>query len=96
MNFQDNLSAMPDISHLSGLDILDAQGKLGSLKLYNALAQEFDNRLDSAAAERGLSLFAEHTADARANPGKHPNIDLLFKVKTENLVLQLRPVEARS
>ena len=107
MNFQDNLSAMPDISHLSGLDILDAQGKvlhhipavqgkLGSLKLYNALAQEFDNRLDSAAAKRGLSLFAEHTADARANPGKHPNIDLLFKVKTENLVLQLRPVEARS
>jgi len=107
MNFQDNLSAMPDISHLSGLDVLDAQGKvlhhipavqgkLGSLKLYNALAQEFDNRLDSAAAERGLSLFAEHTADARANPGKHPNIDLLFKVKTENLVLQLRPVEARS
>ena len=72
------------------------QGKLGSLKLYNALAQEFDNRLDSAAAERGLSLFAEHTADARTNPGKHPNIDLLFKVKTENLVLQLRPVEARS
>lgn len=106
MNFQDNLSAMPDISHLSGLDILDAQGKvlhhipavqgkLGSLKLYNALAQKFDNRLDPA-AERGLFLFAEHTADARANPGKHPNIDLLFKVKTENLVLQLRPVEARS
>ena len=65
MNFQDNLSAMPDISHLSGLDVLDAQGKvlhhipavqgkLGSLKLYNALAQEFGNRLDSAAAERGL------------------------------------------
>ena len=61
MNFQDNLSAMPDISHLSGLDVLDAQGKvlhhipavqgkLGSLKLYNALTQEFDNRLDSAAA----------------------------------------------
>lgn len=59
MNFQDNLSAMPDISHLSGLDVLDAQGKvlhhipavqgkLGSLKLYNALTQEFDNRLDPA------------------------------------------------
>ena len=59
MNFQDNLSAMPDISHLSGLDVLDAQGKvlhhipavqgkLGSLKLYNTLAQKFDNRLDSA------------------------------------------------
>ena len=105
MNFQDNLSTMPDISHLSGFDILDAQGKvlhhipavqgkLGSLKLYNALAQEFDNRLDSAAAERGLSLFAEHTADARANPGKHPNIDLLFKVKAENASLILKPLAA--
>ena len=105
MSFQENLSSMPDISHLNGLDILDAQGKvlhripavqgkLGSLKLYNALAHEFGNRLDSAAAERGLALFAEHTADARAHPGKHPNIDLLFKVKTENLVLQLRPITA--
>ena len=26
MNFQDNLSTMPDISHLSGFDVLDAQG----------------------------------------------------------------------
>ena len=33
MNFQDNLSAMPDISHLSGLDVLDAQGKVLVLQL---------------------------------------------------------------
>lgn len=107
MSFQDSLSAMPDISYLSGLDVLDAQGKvlhhipavqgkLGSFKLYNALTQELDNRLDFVAAERGLSLFAEHTADARTSPDKHPNIDLLFKAKTGNLVLQLRPIETRS
>jgi len=27
-----------------------------------------------------LSLYAEHTADAEDNPGKHPNIDKLFNV----------------
>ena len=53
MIFQDNLATMPAIDHLSGLDILDkegnvvhhipnAPGKQGSLKLYHALAQEFD------------------------------------------------------
>ncbi|EGZ44756.1 DUF2322 family protein [Neisseria wadsworthii] len=105
MNFQDNLANLPDISHLSGLDVQDtagntlhhipaAPGKLGSLKLYNALAQEFNGALNAQAAERGLTLFAEHVADAQANPGKHPNIDLLFKVKNENLTLQLKPLNA--
>ena len=101
MSFQDNLAAMPAIDHLSGLDILDkegnvvhhipnAPGKQGSLKLYHALAQEFDGKLDAAAAERGLAWFA----DAEANPGKHPNIDLLFKVKAENISLTLKPLVA--
>lgn len=104
MNFQDNLAAMPDIGHLSGLDVCSsdgqtihhipaAPGKLGSLKLYNALAQEFDGRLDAAAAAKGIDLFAEHVADARANPGKHPNIDLLFRVPNENMNLKLVPIQ---
>ncbi len=33
----------------------------------------------------GLTLFAEHTNDAEKNPGKHPNIDRLFKVIEEEL-----------
>jgi len=52
MAFQDNLAAMPDISSLSGLDVCGenggvlhhipaAPGKLGSLKLYNALAERY-------------------------------------------------------
>lgn len=102
MSFQDNLATLPSIDHLSGLDVLSdgetvhhipaAPGKLGSLKLYHALAQEFNGVLNREAAERGLALFAEHVADAEANPGKHPNIDLLFKVKAENLNLQLQPL----
>ena len=32
------------------------------------------------AAKQGLDIFAEHTVDARANPGKHPNIDRLLTI----------------
>lgn len=105
MPFQDNLDAMPPVDHLSGLNIENAEGeilhhipaapgKLGSLKLYHALAQEFGGILDARAAERGLVWFAEHTADALANPGKHPNIDLLLRVGSEGLTLRLKPLEA--
>ncbi len=65
MAFQDNLAAMSDISRLSGLDVCGenggvlhhipaAPGKLGSLKLYNALAERFGGILDGEAAEQGL------------------------------------------
>ncbi len=105
MTFQENLAQMPDIAHLRGLDVCDhenkvlhhipaVEGKLGSLKLYHALAQRFDGVLDAAAAEQGLAWFAEHTADALANAGKHPNVDLLLRVRDEGLTLQLKPLAA--
>lgn len=104
MDFKTNLDSLPTIDHLSGLNVLDdgkaihhipaAPGKLGSLRVYNALAQQFDGKLDRTSAQKGLELFAEHTADARQNPGKHPNIDLLFQVVNENLHYKLEPVLA--
>ena len=33
-----------------------------------------------SAAKEALELYAERAINARANPGKHPNIDLLFRV----------------
>ncbi|MDO4696033.1 MAG: DUF2322 family protein [Neisseria sp.] len=105
MAFQDNLAQMPDIARLSGLNVISADGqtlhhipaapgKLGSLKLYNALFEQFGGTLDAAAAEQGLIWFAEHLSDAEAHPGKHPNIDLLLKVRNENLTLSLQPIAA--
>lgn len=102
MNFKENLEKMPSIDHLSGLDIVDEngtiihsiaaiEGKLGSLKLYNALAQQFSGQLNVAAATQGLAWFAEHVTDAQHNIGKHPNIDLLIKVKENQLVYTLQP-----
>lgn len=106
MNFQDYLATFPSIDHLGGLDVQDAdgktvhhipavQGKLGSLKLYNALAERFDGKLDKEAAEQGLIWFAEHVADARAHPGKHHNIDLLEKVVQSGETLLLKPLAAQ-
>ena len=103
MAFKDNLAKMPDIAHLQRLDILDAaggtvhsipavEGKLGSLKLYNALAQNFSGCLNAQAAAQGLAWFAEIVDDAREHAGKHPNIDLLLQVQEQGLQYTLKPI----
>lgn len=102
MDFKAHLATLPTIDHLVGLNVWDdekvihhipaQEGKLGSLRVYNALAQQFDGKLDRTSAQKGLEIFAEHTADARQNPGKHPNIDLLFKVIEEELSYRLEPL----
>ncbi|MFY1027485.1 hypothetical protein CFY87_09915 [Actinobacillus seminis] len=99
MDFKTVLDSLPAIDHLQGLDVVSnekvihhipaIQGKLGSLRVYHALAQQFNGKLDRTCAEKGLQLFAEHTEDAKQNPGKHPNIDLLLRVIAENLEYQL-------
>lgn len=103
MNFKDYLVQMPDVAHLSGLDVRDAsgqvvhhipavEGKLGSLKLYHALAVQFDGVLNAQTATQGITWFAEHADDARENMGKHPNVDLLLKVQNEQLTFTLVPL----
>lgn len=89
MSFSENLATLPSIDHLAALEILDGEhviarienkpGSAGSVRVYHALAQEF-GALTNAAAQKGLQLYAEHTEDARAFPGKHPNIDRLFSL----------------
>lgn len=102
MQFKDYLTTFPAIDSLSGLDVLNLdgevvhtipaiEGKLGSLKLYNALAEKFDCQLNAESAQQGLIWFAEHLDDAKQNPGKHPNIDLLLKVVAEKSQLTLKP-----
>ncbi|WP_374318619.1 DUF2322 family protein [Aquabacterium sp.] len=90
MAFADNLKALPPVSHLAALKLIDAQGQVaatienkpgqaGSLAVYAALAAKHGG-INVAAAQEGLDIYAEHTADSRANPGKHPNIDRLLTV----------------
>ena len=87
MSFADNLSALPDsegtrlrLRNEDGIEcavIENAPGTAGSFKLYAHLASKFDN-ITPQAARLGIELYAEHTEDARQNPGKHPNIDRLL------------------
>lgn len=86
--FKDNLQQLPSIDGVQRIDLIDGNGavvasienqpgKQGSLAVYQYLKHVFGN-LDPKAAEHGLAVFAEHTADARNRPGAHPNIDRLL------------------
>jgi hypothetical protein len=88
MTFADQLKQLPGISHLAAIQLIDATGETvgmvenkpgqtGSLAVYNHLAQLY-GAITPDAAKKGLELYAEHTEDARANPGRHPNIDRLL------------------
>ena len=91
MNFAERLKTLPAVHHLAALQLLDASGQTvatienkpgqaGSLAVYHALAQLHGGTITPVAAAQGLEWYAEHTVDARANPGKHPNIDRLLDV----------------
>ncbi|MDD5298478.1 MAG: DUF2322 family protein [Rhodocyclaceae bacterium] len=86
--FTDTLKQLPGISHLAAVRLLDESGEVvatienkpgqaGSVAVYNHLAQTF-GAITPEAARRGLELYGEHTEDARAHPGRHPNIDRLI------------------
>lgn len=103
-SFAANLKKLPGISHLAAIDLFDAEGDAvarvenkpgsqGALAIYNHLAQTY-GAITPEAARKGLDLFAEHTADARAHPGKHPNIDRLFTLIKDKKTLRIKHVFA--
>ena len=104
MAFADNLKALPPVAHLAALELLNAAGELvarienkpgqaGSLAVYAALAAKHGS-INPAAATEGLEVYSEHTTDARANPGKHPNIDRLIELVRNGQSLVARTIAA--
>ena len=100
--FKDNLQQLPPIDGVQRIDLVDADGavvasienqpgKQGSLAVYQYLKQAFGD-LDATAAEHGLVVFAEHTADARERPGAHPNIDRLLAIAAGGAPLSIRVI----
>lgn len=100
MAFAETLKQLPGVSHLAGLQLIDANaqiiatienkpGQTGSLAVYNHLAQTF-GAITPEAAKKGLDLYAEHVEDARANVGKHPNIDRLLNLTTTEQTLRVK------
>ena len=82
MAFADNLLQLPSIDGLAALHLRDASG---------TLVASIENK---PGKQEGLELFAEHTADAHANPGAHPNIDRLLQIIESGQSLQVERVEA--
>jgi hypothetical protein len=106
MQFSEILASLPSIDHLAAIELFAAgeeqtpiarienkPGSAGSVRLYHALLQEF-SAITVDAANKGLELYAEHTADAVAFPGKHPNIDRLIQVKESGQVLSAKLIAA--
>lgn len=102
--FAENLKKLPGISHLAAIDLFDRDGarvatienkpgQAGSLAVYNHLAQ-IHGAITPEAAARGIELYAEHGDDARANPGKHPNIDRLIALAAGGDTLRIKHVFA--
>ncbi|MBN8761638.1 MAG: hypothetical protein ABS91_02470 [Thiobacillus sp. SCN 64-35] len=89
MAFADTLNALPEaegaelvLTGAAGVEvavIANAPGTAGSFRVYAYLAGKY-GAIDAAAAAEGLAIYAEHTEDARAHPGRHPNIDRLFPI----------------
>jgi len=104
MAFAENLKQLPKVSHLAALQLIDATGEVvatienkpgqtGSLAVYNHLAQ-LHGALTADAAKKGLELYAEHTTDAQAHPGKHPNIDRLIALVAAGGQLRVKQIFA--
>ncbi len=105
MAFADTLKTLPGVSHLAALQLIDAvsgdvvatiehkPGQIGSLAVYNHLLQTF-GAITPVAAARGLDLYGEHSTDARANPGKHPNVDRLIALCASGKTLRAKAIPA--
>ncbi|MFM0049507.1 DUF2322 family protein [Caballeronia grimmiae] len=102
--FKDNLAQLPSIDGIERIDLIDGKGavaasienkpgKQGSLAVYHYLKQAFGT-LDATAAEHGLAVFAEHTADARNRPGAHPNVDRLLDIVAGGEALRMDVIAA--
>lgn len=98
--FATNLKSLPKVSHIESIALTDAEGnqvalienkpgQAGSLSVYNHLAQMW-GAINAEAAAKGLEIYAEHTEDARAHPGKHPNIDRLFDILKTGQALRVK------
>ncbi|MFN7195298.1 MAG: DUF2322 family protein [bacterium] len=103
-SFKDNLESFPTAEGIARVELLDAAGRVtgtvenrpgsqGSVRLYLELQRRFGT-LTAEAAREGCALYAEHHADARLNPGKHPNVDRLLAVADGGVALSMRVVRA--
>ena len=100
--FKEVLDTLPNVDHVKKIklyavdgsfvdDIENLQGTQGSLKVYFYLHKTF-KEINLEAAQKGLELFSEHTAEAKKHAGKHPNIDRLINIFQTNNILRVETI----
>ena len=100
--FNKNLSTLANADHVQRMVLFNSDGaevsvienkpgSQGSIKVYHHLLQKWGS-INVEAAREGLAIYAEHTADAQGNVGKHPNIDRLLNVVASGKVLAVEIV----
>lgn len=100
--FSEILTTLENTDHLLAVELFDVVGQpvaridnvpgsSGSVRVYSHLAKQW-GEINAEAAKAGLQLYAEHTEDARTNPGKHPNIDRLLRLLENTQSLQVKLV----
>ncbi|WP_342118082.1 DUF2322 family protein [Pseudoduganella sp. OTU4001] len=100
--FSNNLAMLPAADSIAAIELIDQSGvpvgrienrpgQAGSVRVYSWLAETF-GAITPEAAELGLKIYAEHTEDARANPGNHPNIDRLLQLTTPAQTLLVKGI----
>lgn len=100
--FAENLEHLSSVDAIAALELYgdghtpevvieNQPGSRGALAVYYHLAIQHGG-ITPKAAQEGLDLFAEHTEEARAKPGKHPNIDRLFQIIEEELFYSVKAI----
>jgi len=88
--FSDFLAELETTDQIQKIELMNPAGEIvglienkpgsqGSVRVFNHLFKKWGS-ITKDAAKDGLKIYAEHTADAEENPGKHPNIDRLLNV----------------
>ena len=89
--------AAKEITEISGTQALAVVGDVSSwsdcVAAVEKVVKEF-GAIDALAAQKGLRIYAEHTADAESFPGKHPNIDRLIEIAAKKQALAVRLIAA--
>ncbi len=103
--FSDVLLTLDDASHVQRIELFNPDGSAagiidnkpgsqGSIKVFYHLYRMY-GEISLDAAVEGLSLYAEHTADAENCPGKHPNVDRLLNILEDEQPLTVKVTESK-
>lgn len=103
--FNENLAELPATEHIQTIELYgdnsqpdciieNIPGQQGSVSVYYHLAILFGG-ISPKAAEKGLEIFAEKTLEAQQQPGRHPNIDRLFKIIEQKLYYSVKTIRKK-